>query len=82
MSEALRFAEVDEQYIELLPTRMVLSLFSLNPAGGDPSGGSTVTSSCTGGFGQNQGVGFQGPDGTGINLSSKACTPPAVGTGQ
>ncbi len=35
MSDALSFADIDGQHVELLPARTVLSLFSL----GDPDGG-------------------------------------------
>ncbi len=34
MSDALSFAEIDGQHVELLPARTVLSLFSLGNTGG------------------------------------------------
>jgi hypothetical protein len=40
MSDALSFAEIDRQHVELLPARTVLSTFS---AGGGPRGGGTGT---------------------------------------
>ncbi len=43
MTDALSFAEIDGQHVELLPARTVLSLFSGcgcgGPEGGDASGG-------------------------------------------
>lgn len=46
MSDALSFAQIDGQHVELLPARTVLSMFSLGGRGG--GGGSTVvTDSCS-----------------------------------
>jgi hypothetical protein len=54
MSDALSFADIDGQHVELLPARTVLSLFSL--ANGD--GGSNVVStpSCQSAIVQEPGV--------------------------
>ncbi|MGH3754252.1 MAG: hypothetical protein ACRDRP_16465 [Pseudonocardiaceae bacterium] len=56
MSDALSFAEIDGQHVELLPARTVLSLFSAG--GGAGRGGN-------GGLGGNGGV---GRGGLGLNL--------------
>jgi hypothetical protein len=56
MSDALSFAEIDSQRVELLPARTVLSLF--NTMGGSDRGGN-------GGTG---GAGGQGRGGIGVNL--------------
>jgi hypothetical protein len=45
MSDALSFAEIDGQHVELLPARTVLSTFS---AGGGPRGGGAGTGAGTG----------------------------------
>ncbi|HEV7451952.1 MAG TPA: hypothetical protein VGO16_11295 [Pseudonocardiaceae bacterium] len=55
MSDALSFVEIDGQYVELLPARTVLSLFS---AGGGARGGN-------GGHGAPGGI---GKGGLGLNL--------------
>jgi hypothetical protein len=55
MSDALCFAEIDEQHAELLPARTVMSMFS--------TGGG-----CTGGDGGVGGNGGNGQGGIGINL--------------
>ncbi len=39
MSDALSFAEIDSQHMELLPARTVLSVFSAGPAGDGGQGG-------------------------------------------
>ena len=40
MTDALNFAEIDGQHVELLPARTVLSLFTVGgPEGGDGYGG-------------------------------------------
>ena len=57
MSDALTFAELDEQHLELLPARTVLSLFSAGPLGGGRGG--------NGGLG---GPGGTGRGGLGANL--------------
>ncbi len=56
MSDALSFAEVDGQHVELLPARTVLSLFSAGGGGG------------RGGNGGEGGNGGTGRGGLGINL--------------
>jgi len=54
MSDALSFADIDGQHVELLPARTVLSLFSL----GDGDGGSNIVSTptCQSVINQNPGV--------------------------
>ena len=54
MSDALSFADIDGQHVELLPARTVLSLFSL----GDGDGGSNVVStpSCQSVINENPGL--------------------------
>lgn len=49
MSDALSFAEIDGQHVELLPARTVLSLFSL--AGDSGTSGTSGTSGVVGGDG-------------------------------
>ena len=39
MSDALSFAEIEGQHVELLPARTVLSMFSVGGAGGSRGGG-------------------------------------------
>ena len=39
MSDALSFAEIDGQHVELLPARTVLSLFAMGGDGGKGGGG-------------------------------------------
>ncbi|MGH4010322.1 MAG: hypothetical protein ACRDTH_19545 [Pseudonocardiaceae bacterium] len=51
MSDALSFAEFDGQYVELLPARTVLSLFSASGGGKGGIGGTGGTG--TGGIGGN-----------------------------
>ncbi len=58
MSDALSFAEIDGQHVELLPARTVLSLFI---AGGKRGG-------CEGGDGGTGGAGGAGQGGIGVNL--------------
>jgi len=53
MFDALSFAEIDGQHVELLPARTVMSMFSLGKGGGD------------GGQGGNGG---KGAGGVGVNL--------------
>jgi hypothetical protein len=53
MSDALSFAEIDVQHVELLPARTVLSMFSL-------SGGSRAGDAGNGGQGGKGGVGGAG----------------------
>ncbi|MFY9809379.1 MAG: hypothetical protein WCB57_11750 [Pseudonocardiaceae bacterium] len=43
MSDALSFAQIEGQHVEVLPARTVLSLFSVGGGGG---GSTVVTSSC------------------------------------
>lgn len=51
MSDASSFAEMEAQHVELLPTRTVMSLFSL---GSDVGGDSTVVAdACSGGVNGN-----------------------------
>ncbi|MGA9689890.1 MAG: hypothetical protein WBR33_00225, partial [Pseudonocardiaceae bacterium] len=57
MSDALSFAEIDGQHVELLPARTVMSMFS---AGGDGGG--------RGGNGGGGGTGGVGRGGLGLNL--------------
>jgi hypothetical protein len=38
LSHAMSLAQLDEQYVELLPARVVLSMFSVEGAGGSSSG--------------------------------------------
>ena len=57
MSDALTFAQLDGQHVELLPARTVLSLFSAGPLGGGRGG--------NGGLG---GPGGTGRGGLGANL--------------
>jgi hypothetical protein len=58
MSDALSFAEIDGQHVELLPARTVLSMFS---TGGGPRGGDAGNAGA-GGTG--------GPGGTGSGTAS------------
>jgi hypothetical protein len=39
MSDALSFAEIDGQHVELLPARTVLSVFAMGGKGGSNTGG-------------------------------------------
>ena len=57
MSDAMSFAEIDGQHVELLPARTVLSLFSATTSGGGRGG--------NGGFSGNGGI---GKGGLGLNL--------------
>ncbi|MGH3886672.1 MAG: hypothetical protein ACRDSZ_08885, partial [Pseudonocardiaceae bacterium] len=56
MSDALSFTEINEQHVELLPARTVLSLFSVGGCGG------------RGGDGGSGGDGGTGRGGLGLNL--------------
>jgi hypothetical protein len=58
MSDALSFADIDGQHVELLPARTVLSLFSLGDPGDSDSGTSNVVStpSCQSALNQNPGI--------------------------
>jgi hypothetical protein len=47
MSDAITFAEVNCQHGELLPARIVLSLFSLDSVGTDGANGSNSTGTPT-----------------------------------
>ena len=53
MSDALSFAEIDGQHVELLPARTVLSLVAMGKGGGDGGAG---------------GPGGNGRGGIGVNL--------------
>jgi hypothetical protein len=67
MSDALNFAEIDRQHVELLPARTVLSLISAcgcDP-GGHGGGGGNAGDGGNGGVG---GAGGTGRGGLGINL--------------
>ena len=66
MSDALSFAEIDGQHVELLPARTVLSLFSTGTGGNGGDGGSAQ-----GGLGINilSGIGILG---TGIASAGSA----------
>jgi hypothetical protein len=69
MSDALSFADIDGQHVELLPARTVLSMFSL----GDPDGGGSnvvSTPSCQSAI--NQGPGIAGAAGA-INTADFTC---------
>lgn len=48
MTDALSFAEIDGQHLELLPTRTVLSLFSVGDPGA-PAGGAPAPAPAAGG---------------------------------
>jgi hypothetical protein len=63
MSDALSFAEIDGQHVELLPARTVLSLFSAGGCGCGGHGGG-------GGDGGTGGNGGNAQGGLGINLLS------------
>jgi hypothetical protein len=65
MYDALSFAEIDGQHVELLPTRTVLSMFSLD--------GVIVESSCENAAGQAAGL-----LSTGGVLASQGCQPTFV----
>ena len=39
MSDALNFAEIDGQHVELLPARTVMSVFAMGGGGGSSTGG-------------------------------------------
>ncbi|MBV9164125.1 MAG: hypothetical protein JO281_21845 [Pseudonocardiales bacterium] len=54
MSDALSFAEIDSQHVELLPARTVMSMFVVGKGGG--------------GDGGKGGAGGKGVGGIGINL--------------
>lgn len=76
MSDAVSFAEIDEQHVELLPERTVMSTFTLGePSGGD--GGDGV-----GGIGTDalSGIGILAPGtavtGSGIGGAGGAVVPP------
>lgn len=56
MSDALSFAEIDGQHVELLPARTVMSMFS--------------TGGCEGGDGGTGGAGGSAQGGLGINILS------------
>jgi hypothetical protein len=53
MSDALSFAEIDGQYVELLPARTVMSMFVVRGGGGDGGKG---------------GPGGKGAGGIGLNV--------------
>ncbi|MBV9160468.1 MAG: hypothetical protein JO309_03820 [Pseudonocardiales bacterium] len=57
MSDALSFAEIDGQHVELLPARTVLSMFS---AGGSRGGGAGTGGAGAGGQGVTGGEGGPG----------------------
>ena len=84
MSDALTFAEIDEQHAELLPPRTVLSLFGaagggLGGGGSGDSGsgnGGVVMSSCTDFAQPNQAVGPLGLGGA-TAWTSHSCIPAA-----
>jgi hypothetical protein len=42
MSDTVTFAEIDGQYVELLPARTVLSTFSMGEVGGPNGGGNGI----------------------------------------
>ena len=67
MSEALSFAELDEQHVELLPGRTVLSLLSLSRGPGGTNGHNGSSHNGIGlGSGTNTNIG-----GTQINIAGK-----------
>jgi hypothetical protein len=57
MSDALSFAEIDRQHVELLPARTVMSMFMTGDCGG-----------CSGHGGGHGGDGGDGQGGIGVNL--------------
>ena len=67
MSDALSFAEIDGQHVELLPARTVLSMFSLDGGGANTSGG------CENGFEPNQAVSLLGLGGA-AGFASNGCS--------
>lgn len=70
MSNNLTFAELEEQHVELLPARTVLSLFSVPPPGPQPGSG-TCGWPCTY---------FHSVTGTGTSISTSTQSA-GVGTG-
>jgi hypothetical protein len=55
MSDALSFAEIDGQHMELLPARTVLSMFSVGgPRGGDAGNGGQGGTGGAGGAGSGE----------------------------
>jgi hypothetical protein len=53
MPDALSFAEIDGQHVELLPARTVLSMFALGKGGGGDGGAGGAGGKGTGGIGVN-----------------------------
>ena len=81
MSDALNFAELGGQHVALLPARIVLSLFSLDPGvDSHDRGGISVISSCNNAFEPNQQAGFLGLT-TVSGFAVHQCTPTAIGAG-
>jgi hypothetical protein len=80
MSDAVSFAEIDEQHVELLPERTVMSLFFL--ADGDTAGNGGAG---TGGIGADvlSAIGILAPGtsfaGAGIGGAGGAINPPPAG---
>jgi hypothetical protein len=76
MSHALTFAEIDGQHVELLPTRTVLSMFSLGgDDGGAVIGGATCQQSAATPVGLLQAVGI------GVSPQTQQCIAPPVAAG-
>ena len=65
MSDALSFADIDGQHVELLPARTVMSMFRACGCGGEGDGGGE-----SGGDGGTGGNGGAAQGGLGINLLS------------
>ncbi|HEX5348324.1 MAG TPA: hypothetical protein VFW64_14655 [Pseudonocardiaceae bacterium] len=62
MSDALSFAEMEGQYLELLPARTVMSMFTAGCCGGGDGGGGGNGGNAQGGLGINilSGIGILG----------------------
>jgi hypothetical protein len=68
MSDAMSFAELDGQHVELLPSRTVLSLIAMTGDGGTATGGNggTNNGNNTGGNGGTGGAGGAATGGPGL----------------
>jgi hypothetical protein len=72
MPNALSFADIDAQRVELLPPRTVLSLFSISSDGGNFGGGG-ASIGCQNSFAPNAPVGLLGLFAS-TPFSSNGCT--------